>query len=551
MRRRYNCRMVDEKARAAESEIDNAYQREPLLSYGYEASIRATFVAANALLEQARGLDLDTYATAVDTVINALKYAVGWIWKARLQPRLIQPIGDPVGYAKHFIFLAVEYVGMTAAYCHASDDLIDLAVEGRTLRISGALLQQQQYEAYNQLVKSSGRDIQSEVETAIASQERVFAAITGAGMRSVPVERVPLDHNVLSVSYQAMAGYDAKFHMLPADWKFHSISLAAFRAVHGLLRAIVYTWSRVAPIRAREPWFVPHAAYQPFAVTRAELLSATKLVANVSRAETRAVIELLTYGGSGMMNPDPALQPLVPLPDGRYLLAAPLIMDTAAERNLAVLLNRIPNEKNVYSRLTNLKEAEMRNRIARRLGNRFRLWSGYLDGHDVTNVDLAIVDDVDQSLLFLELKWFIDPAEVRELRDRSKELSKGVEQCKTLLALAADSRVALGRVGSGPFRVVAAAVVSANWIGFGNIQDRDIPIINEEHIVRKLQAATTLSEVITWLQQREYLPMPGRDYAAVARPTRVADWILDWYRIDRVNASSFISLSTGSRTPAN
>lgn len=537
--------MVDEKARAAETEIDNAYQREPLLGYRYEESIRSTFIAANALLQEARSTDLDTYAAAVDAVINALKFAITWVWRARMQERYIQPAGDPVRHARSLILLAVEYAGMTTAYCHASDDLIDLVGEHGTLRISGALLQQQQYEAYNELVKSSLRDIKSEAEAAVATDERILAAVRRAGMRNVPIERVPMDQEVLSLSYAAMARHDAKFHLLPSDWRFGKFSLAAFRAVHSLLRGIIYTWARVAPLMARQPWFVPHAAHQPFAVKRAELLSSAKLVIGVSKTEARAVIDLLEYAGSGITSPDPALQPLVPLPNGRYLLAEPLIMHTAAERNLAVLLNRVSSERDVYSRLTNRKEAEMRNRICRRLGPRFRVWDGHLDGCDVTNVDLAIIDDVDQSLLFLELKWFIDPAEVRELRDRSKELSKGIDQCKALLALAADSRVLLDRTGSGPFRVVAAAVVSANWIGFGNIQDPDIPIINEEHLVRKLQGASTLSEVIDWLHRREYLPVPGREYVAMQRPTKVADWMLDWYRIDRMDAPGFMSRSTG------
>jgi hypothetical protein len=540
--------VVDDKAHAAEAEIDDAYRRQPLLSYGYEEAIRATFIAANALLQQARSGDIDTYAAAVDTVLNALKYAVRWIWDARTLPRHIQPVGDPVQHAKPFLFLAVEYVGMVTAYLHARDDLIDLTGWDGILRISGALLQQQQYEAYNELVKTSIRDTHFDLESAIASDEEVMVAVTRAGMRSVPIDRVPVDPDVLSVSYAAVARHDSKFHMLPADWRFGEFSLEAFRAVHGVLRGIVYTWARLAPLKAREPWFVRHAAHQPFSVTRAELLAAAKLVANISKAEGRAVIDLLEYAGSGITNPDPALQPLVPTPDGRYLLSEPLVMDTAAERNLAVLLNRAPSQKAVYSRLANRKEKEMRNRICHRLGTRFRFWHGHLDGHDVTNVDLAVVDDSDQSLLLLELKWFIDPAEVRELRDRSKELSKGIDQCKTLLSLARDSRVTLNRIGNGRFQNVAAAVVSANWIGFGNIQDPEIPIINEEHLVHKLQRADTLSEVITWLRRRDYLPVLHRDYAAVERPTKVANWVLDWYRIELADAHNFISVSTGGPT---
>ena len=538
----YNNPMVDERARAAERKIDNAYQRQPLLSYPYEDALRSTFVAVNALLFRSKPPDLHIFRTVLDTVINALKYAIGWIWTTRVSPRLVQPGGDPVRHAVPFIRLAIEYLGMVTAYSHASDNLIDLTCEGHILRVAGTLLQQQQYEAYNELIKSSSLNMQIDLDAAAVSAERISAAITSAGIRGVAIDRVPLDHQVLAVTCDEMARHRTNVSLLPSEWRFRSFSLVAFRTIHGLLRAIVYVWSKLAPLLARAPWFVPHAAHQPFLITRGELLSAAVRVGGLSKVEARSVLNILEYAGAGMQNPDPALQPLVLLPNGRYLLSEPLIADTAAERNLAVLLNRIPAERDVYSRLTNQKEAEMRSRITRRIGSRFELWHGKLRGNDVTNVDLAIVDDREQSILFLELKWFIEPAEVRELRDRSEDLSKGIAQCKTLLALATDNPGCLARISRRPFCIVAAAVVSANWVGLANIQDCDIPIITEEHLVLKLEAANTLSEVIAWLRAHAYLPVAGRDYMVVDRPTRVEDWTLEWYRIERVGGTDFMPL---------
>ena len=520
--------MVDEQARAVEREIDAAYTQHPLLNYPYGEALTATLVAANALLAPFANTTAAEYGVAVDTVINALKHAVVWLWKSRSRQRLVEPIGDPVQHAKSFVLLAVEYLGMETAYKHAGFGLVDLTCKGGTLTVSGALLEKQQYEAYNELIKSSNQVTADDVETARTSGERLMEAITGAGLRGVPISRVPLDARVLSVAYKAMADRAAKTHLLPGDWRFGRFSLRVFRAVHSVLCAIVYIWNRLAPVLAREPWFIRHAADQPFVITRGEILTAVSGAGGISKAETRAVMDLLEYGAAGISNPDPALQPLLALPDGRYLLSLPLILSSAAERNLAVLLNRIPDEKTRYARLTNQKEAEMRTRMCHRLGSRFKFWNGFLDGYEV---DLAIVDPADQSLLLLELKWFIDPAEIRELRDKSEELSKGIDQCKKLLQVAPSG---LARIPGAPFRTVGAAVVSANWIGFGNIQDADVPILTEEHIVRKLQLGASLEEVIQWLRNRSYLPVVDRDYAVVKRPSKVSKWTLDWYRIERL-----------------
>jgi hypothetical protein len=520
--------MVDEQARAAEREIDTAYTQHPLLNYPYGESLTATLIATNALLEAFAKTTAMEYCVAVDTLINALKHAVFWLWNSRFRQRLVEPTGDPVQHAKSFVLLAVEYLGMETAYKHAGFGLVDLTCEGETLKVSGALLEEQQYEAYNELIKTSIQVTAEDAEVARTSGEGLMAAITGAGLRGVPIDRVPLDGRVLSVSYKAMADRAAKAHLLPNEWRFGRFSLRSFRAVHSVLCAVLYTWNRLAPVLAREPWFIPYAAHRPFVMTRSEILSAASDAGGVTKAETRSVLDLLEYGAAGISHPDPALQPLLALPDGRYLLSEPLILSGAAERNLAVLLNRIPDEKKRYSRLTNQKEVEMRTRLCHRLGSHFNVWHGSIDGHEV---DLAVIDPTDQSLLLLELKWFIEPAETRELKDRSEELSKGINQCKKLLQLAPS---AFNKLPGAPFRTVGAAVVSANWSGFGNIQDGEVPILTEEHVVRKLQVSSSLTEVIQWLGSRSYLPIKGRDFAAIERPSKVGRWTLEWYRIQRL-----------------
>ena len=44
------------------------------------------------------------------------------------------------------------------------------------------------------------------------------------------------------------------------------------------------------------------------------------------------------------------------------------------------------------------------------------------------DVDLAIISDSEKMCLLLELKWFIDPAEAREIIEKSEEIEKGISQ---------------------------------------------------------------------------------------------------------------------------
>ena len=96
-----------------------------------------------------------------------------------------------------------------------------------------------------------------------------------------------------------------------------------------------------------------------------------------------------------------------------------------------------------------------------------------------TDVDLAIIDRKSKVCLCLELKWFIEPAEIWEIVDRSKDLHDGIEQARKLNALhqASDQRLVKDILKIDASYSFLSVVVSRNWIGHDDIQCPDVPII--------------------------------------------------------------------------
>lgn len=522
--------MIDQNAREAEVEIDRAFLQHPLLRFRYDPAVFTTLVAAEELLDTFRGAYRQTRALAIDTIINGLKYAIDWLWNRRNDMRTNEKASlGAVETAKSFLLLAIEYVGMVAAYTYGSRGFINVTLDERTLRVSGELLKDTRYEAYNFLLKPS---IGLSIDRQQADDAEFLEEVKRAWGRGVKFTDLPIDSSVLSAAYKIVAQHSESFYTLPRRWTFDTFSLRAFRSTHDVLGAIVYAWKRIAAVLDVASDQLPYGPSLPFAVSKHVLLSAISDVSGMAKSEVRAVVAILEYGSGGITDPDPALQPLVPLTNGHYLLSAPLVLGSAAERNLTVLVNRLPKEKRAYARLTNEKELAMRNRMKGRLPAGFETWSGRLSKREnLGGVDLALVDRRDSVLLLLELKWFVDPAEVRELIDRSKELARGVAQCKRLAAAVRDSPRLLETIPGGPFDDFMTAVVSANWIGFADVQDSEVPIINEEHLMRKIGVASRLSDVLCWLRLRQYLPTEGGDYEVRSRLTQVDTWQLDWYRI--------------------
>ncbi len=169
---------------------------------------------------------------------------------------------------------------------------------------------------------------------------------------------------------------------------------------------------------------------------------------------------------------------------------------------LLVLVNKLPKERAIYLSLVQEKEEIMRQPIIDGIsGSNWRIWYGAIPSQsNLPDIDLAIVDPLNRAALFIELKWFLDPAEPRELLEKSKEIKKGISQLLLLKhALEEQSPSIPSRVGIDSDYSIGFVVVSANWIGYSSDQDTAMPVIHEHHLIKKLQTTDSLPEIIAWL----------------------------------------------------
>jgi hypothetical protein len=135
--------------------------------------------------------------------------------------------------------------------------------------------------------------------------------------------------------------------------------------------------------------------------------------------------------------------------------------------------------------------------------------------------------------LCLELKWFIEPDEVREIEQRTEELAQGVAQAKKRKALFenGDARLVRGLLNIDQGYTFLSAVASQNWIGFGDVQDAEIPIIKVWHLLNQLEETGSLAEIVAWLKDRRYLPNEGEDFSIEPTELSCGNWCATWYGI--------------------
>jgi hypothetical protein len=202
------------------------------------------------------------------------------------------------------------------------------------------------------------------------------------------------------------------------------------------------------------------------------------------------------------------------------------------------LLNQIPAQREIYERMKNEKEILLNEELTTflcSLGLQTR--SGQVDG---TDVDLAIVDKAERACLCLELKWFIEPAEVREGHERTKELRRGVQQAKKVrdLHIAGDRRLLSDLLEIDSSFRFAAVVASVNWIGHADAQDLDVPIVKVWHLMQRIQETRSLRSVLDWLSNRDYFPQEGTHFEIQPVDIACGKWSCEWYLIKPLEAGA-------------
>jgi len=530
----------DENIAAVEREIDQQHLSNPLLQCSFaEAAWQLLSVSEQFLrIQRSPGRRLEEDRAISSRFLNFLNHGLRWLGdecapggkpRRQFDDRLSQAAQD-------MIQLAIQYDVFFDVFTAWRRHIISLRVEDNRLIPGHERSEEYRCQCYNHLASAGAEDASlnlqalAEVQTSITPDGESF--------------RVVVSPRIIEGVMQALKPIVENQFTLPPHWRFSRYSLQDFKLVHSAVRAIATLQHWAARALDEED-----QGFRAFLGT-VYLSGNTDLYRRVARytgLETQTVSEILhdlTYGSQGMRRPDPALQPLIMLNEHTCAISPNLWIATAPERNLGVLLNRIPAEAAIYSTLTNDKEGLMRFEIAEaiRQTGRYRTASGAVPGRpDLPDIDLAIIDDRAKACLLIELKWFIHPDEIREQEYRQEEIAKGMRQATALRAVfrsgCPDLLQMLGI--SGEYQGFVC-VSSANWIGDSSAATSDVPVINSAHLISRIISSLSLPEVFTWLEKREYLPVEGRDFTVQPIQATVGKWHVEWYALQTLSGPEFL-----------
>ena len=529
--------LVSAELRSIESEIDGYYKRNHLVELPFATAAWHLMVAWEDAMDPAHvgRVVISPWSSSsarTDQLVFSMQYPFRWLWESCEPGGRIPQVCDRRAYeAGHQLLrLGDAYTAFAAAFTHASRGTVELELQGSRISATRPAGYDTRYEAYDLRERTPEPAERVRLDLLIEEVAKSFRERGDAFTYDLSPGSVRLAAEII-------APLVSRKFTLPDDWEFEGYSVSDFREAWTRLEAIAYLHNAARLIAVSRGIGGKMHAGSVIAATREELVKRVGRYSGVDETALGCLLEDLTYGGRAIRQPDPAIQPLIKLNNEQYGIMPWLLMASSSERNLTVLLNRLPAQRKRYLKLASSKEEFMRERIKESLQSLgIRFFQGNIPGEDgLPDIDLAVIGDSERVCLILELKWFINPAEVRELDEKAEEVRKGISQLVLLRRAIAQHDTSARRVlGIDSTYKVSFAVVSANSIGHHTVQHSEVPVVRESHLTSKLRSTKRLSDVSTWLSMRSFLPTEGADYRVVERTATIGQWSLDWYGIERL-----------------
>ena len=541
-----NADNVSPELRKIEKEIDDYYKSNPLVNLPFATA--ASYLLRSAeeymLKEQIEGIAgiQDLHALGSD-FITELEHSVFWLHRDCEHDGEIPFAYDPDIHkaSKDLFKLGQKYDWFKFAYTCASgkDRVLDLELQGTTIQPTGDFFASIEYEAYNILVDAyEPEEAQFDLNPHDSPVRAIFDAVRVQGDKF----RYKLNPRMVANMKKYLQPLFDRMFLLPSDWEFSRYTLGDFRKVFEAICAMArihWTARQVAGTMGCERKGYLDSIY---VLTYNELLRRVVRYSGLSDVTVKSVFDDLTYGNRGIKCPVPALQPLIKLNSEYFAIVPNIWICSAAERNFISLVNRLPSEEEIYAKLVGDKENLIKKRFTTDLLDKcFEFMSDTIK--NLTDIDLAIVNHSEKSCLLLELKWFIAPTTARERINKSKEIKKGVSQIlKLKQAFAENHKPLLEKLNIDSSYSFEGAVVSENWIGYGNVQNPEVPVIRANHLIEKLKTTDSLHATMEWLKDREYLPKEGEHFTVHRPTTTIGNWTIKWYGIKSLTENAFFPL---------
>lgn len=289
---------------------------------------------------------------------------------------------------------------------------------------------------------------------------------------------------------------------LPIEWEFDKFTLKGYRNFWITLA----TYCSIHMFACLHSDSVGAAAEDAVIVrSRDEYIRLLHPYSSLDMKEFESIFDFLIYEND-IKNNDVILQPFIPLNGTLLALTPHLLLVSRPERNLITLIHKKKDHQ--YFDLTNQREQLMLNELSSAISTKTELaiiTNKELPG-DLPDIDYALYDMPNHTVLLCELKWLIEPDSVQEVCAREAELLHGCRQIQSVAEFANNDpmgfmRLAFGEAVSADYKFIPCVISKKGIRAWSD----PIPIISLPTFISLYKEKKTIIEFFESIKKRSFL----------------------------------------------
>ena len=304
---------MSEELRAVEREVDAHHLANPLIEQpfaraGWYFLAFCEELVMREIVQQRAGTAHELAALADNIIVHA-KWPLRWL-RLACSPGGEVPRGFHDGMyeaAWRLSELSMRYLDFEAAFTYATSGLVTLTIDGSRIKSSGSMRMDGRFDAYDRLTQDFG--VAAAEEVAKSFSERVAASVRVRGASF----DYDLNPKTVQAGLEALGPTVNDRFSLPKDWALPRFTLREFAQVARVLWVVAFIHFQARVIAALSGCEALGYSRALILMENGELVQRIRRYSGVGEDAVKAIVGDLTYGAREQANPDPALQPIIPL----------------------------------------------------------------------------------------------------------------------------------------------------------------------------------------------------------------------------------------------
>lgn len=254
-------------------------------------------------------------------------------------------------------------------------------------------------------------------------------------------------------------------------------------------------------------------------LTKEQLCLDIQQLADFSDSDVYQFINILTFGNK-TTTPDIALQPLFVSKSGVLMIPCYHILSSNLQRNLLTLKAKI--DSNNFDSQSACFEKYMVSKIQLSL----KKWENssfnkeFKVNGEKEEIDGLVLDEANQTILLMELRWILQPGDVREVYNKIKVTSSKVDQLSRkvdfvkrnlseIVQRSFGDSIKMSKISE--WKVEGVVIIQ----GFGGTasHSNDIPIVTTDVFCKGINWFNDLHNFYIWLRNLSWLPIEGKHFS--------------------------------------